>query len=620
MMDVEVSHKPKLCGSGADDGNLLVSYEDFEFEDDNDNDNDDILLSTMLSRIKKKPATPRLVKRLLDNSNSNSLHISVKKSKVSPYDDRHKDEDDIRLSDIIKRPGKSTDKPFSSLKKDIASLEKSFEKFKRKKQVGEKRLQSIQRDIEECSRELENKKNQVKELVSKQNHFECRMKQLESKEKQHEGRVKEHEAKEREFEGLLKDLESKKKHFESQVEELKSKERQLKGQVMELQSKKKQFDGRVKEFESIENEFEGRVKELQSEKNHFKSQVMELESKEEEFKCRAKELESTKKLFESQVEDLKSKEKHFERRWKELEIKENNFKVKVKELTLKEKQFDGQQREPESRTKYIDGEKKSVVFGRTSLQLDTSEKTDRFEPLYSGILVDIRESSDPSRHVLEMIQNPIIPLCKKRDGVVTIADYRIYLLEQLMRISPIIKPCVREEALKLALDMKAKMKENTENSLAVLGFLMLLSIYGLLDSFNEDEVLELFAFVAQNKIAVELFGTLGFANKASDFVEKNLIRKKQFVGAVRFSCAYNLNVKNKLVDMLREHVQNAKLICDSRCEKTNSIEIKGKAKDQEIASLQAVLQCILDCNLQSDDLFDKEIRYRILELKANKDI
>jgi hypothetical protein len=60
----------------------------------------------------------------------------------------------------------------------------------------------------------------------------------------------------------------------------------------------------------------------------------------------------------------------------------------------------------------------------------------------------------------------------------------------------------------------------------------------------------------------------------ADFVEKNLIRKKQFLGAVRLSCAYNLNVKNKLVDMLREHVQNAKLICDSSCEKTNSIQIK----------------------------------------------
>jgi hypothetical protein len=157
----------------------------------------------------------------------------------------------------------------------------------------------------------------------------------------------------------------------------------------------------------------------------------------------------------------------------------------------------------------------SHTIGGTTLQFDTSEKTDGVESLHKGILVDMLESSDPSRLVLDMIQNPVIPLCKKGDNALIIADYQIYLLEQLMRISPNIKPCVREEALKLALDFKANMKENTENSLVVLGFLLLLSIYGLLDSFNEDEVLELFAFVAQHKIAVELFGTLGFTNKVS---------------------------------------------------------------------------------------------------------
>jgi hypothetical protein len=59
------------------------------------------------------------------------------------------------------------------------------------------------------------------------------------------------------------------------------------------------------------------------------------------------------------------------------------------------------------------------------------------------------------------------------------------------------------------------MKENTENSLAVVSFLLLLSIYRLLTYFNDDEVLELFTFVAQHKIALKMFRTLGFANKVS---------------------------------------------------------------------------------------------------------
>lgn len=37
----------------------------------------------------------------------------------------------------------------------------------------------------------------------------------------------------------------------------------------------------------------------------------------------------------------------------------------------------------------------------------------------------------------------------------------------------------------------------------------------LATSFDEDEVFKLFGFAAQHEIAVELFGTLGFADKAS---------------------------------------------------------------------------------------------------------
>ncbi|WJX74144.1 hypothetical protein P8452_57836 [Trifolium repens] len=559
----------------------------------------------------------------------------------------------------------SKEEALEGRKNELELKEKQFEGWAMELQSKESQLVGRVEEIESEKMKFE---GQVKELakvvVSRKGHFQSQLKELDSKEKQIEEQqkqlemqVKEHELKAREFDSQVKELESKKKHFESQVKELKSEERRLKGQVKELESKEKKFKGPAKKFRSKADEFEGRVKEMESEKKHLESRLKELESKEkqfeeqmkqfqskeEEFKGKLKELESKDEEFKGRVKELESKTKKFEGRWKELELKENKFKVKVKELNLQEKQFegkvkdpessvnkfDGQFKEPNSRKRYIDEEKDSVTsymndqlsctIGGTSLQLGTSEKTDGVESLYNGILVNMRESSDPSRLVLDMIQNPIIPLCKKGDNAVIIADYHIYLLEQLMRITPNIKPCVREEALMLAFDLKADMKENTGNSLTVLGFLLLLSIFGLLSSFNEDEVLELFTFVSQHKIAIELFETLGFANKVSDFV-KNLITRKQFVAAVRFSCAYSLADKNQLVDMLREHVKNVKLICESSCEKTNSIEIKDKVKDQEIASLRTVLQCILDCNLQSEDMLDKAIKYRILELKASKGI
>jgi hypothetical protein len=82
--------------------------------------------------------------------NTKSLHVSVKKL------------DDIRLSDIIKMPGKSSDKCFSSLKINFAVLEKSFEACKRNMLVEKKRLRrSVKRYIEECCKELESKKKKV---------------------------------------------------------------------------------------------------------------------------------------------------------------------------------------------------------------------------------------------------------------------------------------------------------------------------------------------------------------------------------------------------------------------------------------------------------------------------
>ncbi|CAJ2637357.1 unnamed protein product [Trifolium pratense] len=172
--------------------------------------------------------------------------------------------------------------------------------------------------------------------------------------------------------------------------------------------------------------------------------------------------------------------------------------------------------------------------------------------------------------------------------------------------------------MKLALNLKAYIAENAENSVAVLGFLLLLSIYGLVSSFDEDEVLKLFEFVAQQKTAVELFGTMGLADKISCFVQ-NLIQKHKHIKVVRFICAYNMANKNQSVDhLLRKHVEiSAKVISESNCKKTNHIAIKDKARDQEIDTLETVLQCISDNKIESVDLLS-QVQSRILELNRQK--
>ncbi|PNX85712.1 frigida-LIKE protein, partial [Trifolium pratense] len=238
-----------------------------------------------------------------------------------------------------------------------------------------------------------------------------------------------------------------------------------------FQSKEEEFNGRVREFESKEKDFEGRVREFQSKEKDF----------EEARKFEVKRLEV-------QMEDLKSKENQCEGQAKELELIDSHYEALIK---LSEEEIES------------DDQSSLTIDGR-SLQLLPSDRTE--------ILDNLQGLSDPSKVVLDIIQNPIF---RMGDNAVIIGDSHILLLEQLMRISPHIEPHVREEAMKLALHLKSNISENTENSVVVVGFLLLLSIYGLAPSFDEDEVYKLFGFAAQHKITVELFGTLGFADKAS---------------------------------------------------------------------------------------------------------
>ncbi|XP_061365843.1 FRIGIDA-like protein 3 [Gastrolobium bilobum] len=502
----------------------------------------------------KKGSITMPVKRPLDN-NSISLNISVKKSKTTTYDH------DIPVSQRLKKLAISADKSSSVKKKfkerELALVEKSIEDCKMKRIVEEKRLRKLERDIEERNRELEAKGEQLKSLQKLISESERQLRLKEEKCEMVQKAISEHD------EGRVKELESKEKHFERRVKELKSKEKQLEGQVKELKSKEKQLEGQVKELESKERKLEGQVKYLKSEKDEIEGQLKELELEKKHFEIQTKELEE-------QVKELESKQKQFEGQPEELELNENQYESLIKSF-------------------------------------EEGKDSDELEALDNDIIVNLQASSDPAKLVLDIIQNPIVPLCREGDNAITIDGSHIFLLEQLMRISPHVKPQIRLEAMKLALDLKANMKASIENSSMVLGFLLLLSIYGLVSLFDEDEVLRLFEFAAHHKQAVELFRTLGFADKISDFVQ-TLIKKKRYIEACRFICTYKSRDKNHPIDLLREYVQNAK---------NKSTEIKDKARDQETASLGTVLQYISDNNLRCGDPLN-EIQDRILELQSQK--
>ncbi|PON73977.1 Frigida-like [Parasponia andersonii] len=235
-----------------------------------------------------------------------------------------------------------------------------------------------------------------------------------------------------------------------------------------------------------------------------------------------------------------------------------------------------------------------VVASSSNLQLST---------LQNNILAHLQTSADPAKFVLDFIQGSISEYWKR--GVVgfeaSVMISYISVFEQLFRISPQLQPLVKEEAKKLAVEWKAKMRTNTEYSLEVLGFLQFLATYGLISSFNENEILKFLETISQQKQALELCCNLGFAEKINVAFSASVlvVNKKKVIDAVRLICSFKLTDKFSLVPLLTKYVEDLRDFTQKSCKGKNSIEEKEKVTDEEITALRTVIQCIKDYNLES---------------------
>ncbi|MED6144297.1 hypothetical protein PIB30_014379 [Stylosanthes scabra] len=515
---------------------------------------------------------------------------------------------------------KLKERQFEEQKKEFESKEKQF--GCEVKQLR-KREEEFEGQVQELKLKEEHIERQVQELKLKENEFEEHAKELDLKEKKLTERIKDHELKERHAEDQEKEFVLRKKQFDDEVKELVEVKKKFDGELDLHQSRLMNFEAKLKEHQLKEELFESQVEELKSIESKFEEQTKELELKKEMLADQVKELKYGKVLFEMQMKELRLKQKRLDGEVKDLESKNNHLERRLKEFAFKKKQYEGLEN-PYEVKKEPDSQSSSPGDG-ISLQFLSNGPANEPELCDNDILTQLQSWHDPAKLILNILKNPIVPSSKLEDEVIAIDESQIYLLQQLIRLSPHIEPDVREEAKELALHLKASMTRNIENPCLVLGFLQILFIYGLGSSFNEDEVFKQFEIVAHYKQSVELFRMLGFEDKISasgvflcvaDFID-NLIKNEKRIEAVRFICAYKLEEKYQPIHLLQSHVSKAKLICENSCNKTKLIEMKVKAMDKEVAGLRTVLQCMSENKLQCEDLING-IQNRILELERFK--
>ncbi|PQQ02726.1 FRIGIDA-like protein 5 [Prunus yedoensis var. nudiflora] len=217
-------------------------------------------------------------------------------------------------------------------------------------------------------------------------------------------------------------------------------------------------------------------------------------------------------------------------------------------------------------------------------------------------LAALQTSLDPAKFVMDVMQNSFAQYWGDGDvpSKETVMLSYINLLEQLMGVSLHVGLHVKDDAEKLAIQWKAKMGADTQNSLERLGFLQFIATYGLFSTFTRDDIAPLLGRISQDKQTRELCQKLRFANKIPAHFIMNLIERRQLLEAVRLICTFKFIDIFPPVPLLEKYVENRKNWRCRICKRKNSLDKKDKVIDNDIADLRAVIQCIKDCKLESE--------------------
>ncbi|KAL5729742.1 hypothetical protein ACHQM5_002646 [Ranunculus cassubicifolius] len=321
---------------------------------------------------------------------------------------------------------------------------------------------------------------------------------------------------------------------------------------------------------------------------------------------------STFTLEWKDLEDhIDSTRKLMEARFKELESLQNQTSSPAK-----------QEQPPESNSH---PEMKSFCLKMDGIGLRTYILNHRKElaSIRDEIGVALGSALDAPKLVLDAMKGFYPPNSKgDKDGeLAALRRTCLLLLEQLIAISPHISAEIKDRAEKLAVEWKGNVCADGENTLEALALLQLLATYGVVASFEADDVLELAVFVARRKQAVDLVRSLGIPDKIPNFIEKLTSKGKQ-LEAVKFVYAFELVDKFPPVPLLKDYCKQSKKVAqDIRNKGNHSVQSLNEAIGKELAAVKAIIKCIEEHKLESEypkGTLDKRIEQLEKQRAENK--
>lgn len=402
----------------------------------------------------------------------------------------------VKILGILERTRTQRSEEVESKEKELGSVRGMLKKCKEDLEFKERQMQSIRRSLEDYRKEFMLRKEQIKMKEERLHAIEESIAECGI----------ELGMKEKELDLIQKDFELKKRNFVSL---------------------KKSMDQCAYEFDSKERKFEGLITALKAKETPSELEISELGlayKRVEEFlkdvELKEKNLASLQRLVEERFHELEKRESQFEATRKEFGLIRNTLAFQAME---KKNAVDPRVKiEPSDNDCNCDDflsfarYQYCITNGHFLLVL-LSEQLKKQESLCTEIYTVLQRSPKPAKLVLDAVRGFYPRHSSKENTSFDLGIVRsscILLMEQLAKASPEISPQVREEAMKLAGEWKAKMTVKAENVLEVLGFVQLLASYGLASGFDADELRSILDVAGSSSQASELRRTLCIADKA----------------------------------------------------------------------------------------------------------
>ncbi|XP_062004999.1 FRIGIDA-like protein 5 [Rosa rugosa] len=414
-------------------------------------------------------------------------------------------------------------------------LERCVAKLELKEEEVEKKIEElelIEKRVKDCLDDVELKvehSDAVEKLIQEgRQQLDALQESVREGERNLDSVRKAAEEREKVLDSVGQGLEMKERELEQQANELEFKERQVELRVEEVNSKDKRVNERLNEVQMKEIFLELFEKSIQEDKEHL-DLVQKLAAE------REKQSDSLQTSVQDRENNLFSLQKSVQEREKKLDSlsdglqrRERELEKQAKELELKQKQLDSRRKakhlEPTPVAKNASvvsstSDQSWINMDGRSLQLVMNEQVEKIDLTGSRMSAVLQASSDPAKLVLDAMQgfypsNLTVENREFESQLRVIRKSCILLLQELKRMSPLINPQVREEAVKLAADWKEKMAVTADNSWEALGFLRLITTYELISIYDLRELRSLLAMVSQPEQAAELSRALGITDKA----------------------------------------------------------------------------------------------------------